>query len=227
LETFDRALAFLRAQPTVNPRQIAVLGGSKGGEAALLVGTRARGLKAVIAGMPSSVVWPGISRSAAAAQSSWTVGGVPMAFLPYAGGSFATRGIFGLYNDALPDLPQHPDAVIPVERISSPLLLICGEADSLWPSCPMAEQILSRLKSKGRPAASVLRYRDAGHAVLGTPVDLSSPNYAALAQFGGTAAGNAAARADGWPKIIAFLQAAMLPSQRVASSTALTRGCAE
>jgi dipeptidyl aminopeptidase/acylaminoacyl peptidase len=30
LETFDRALAFLRAQPTVDPNRIAVVGGSTG-----------------------------------------------------------------------------------------------------------------------------------------------------------------------------------------------------
>jgi len=211
LETFDRALAFLRTQPIVNPKQIAVVGGSKGGEAALLIGTRDRRLKAVVAGMPSSVVWPGIGDSATFTESSWTAGGAPLPFLPYAFGSFAKGGIFGLYNDALPNLPQHPDAVIPVERIAKSILLVCGEADSLWPSCPMADQISDRLKSKGRPAAIVLRYKDAGHAVFGAPTDKTSPNYAALANFGGTAEGNAAARADGWPKVISFLNAAVRP----------------
>jgi hypothetical protein len=119
LETFDRALAFLRTRPTVDPNRIGVLGGSKGGEAALLVGTRDRRLKALVAGMPSSVVWPGISWSAGVPQSSWTAGGKPLKFLPYASGSFKTAGIFGLYNDALPNLPQHLDAVIPVERITT------------------------------------------------------------------------------------------------------------
>jgi dienelactone hydrolase len=212
LETFDRALAFLRAQPAVNPNRIAVVGGSKGGEAALLVGTRDRRVKAVVAGMPSSVVWPGIARSGSVMQSSWTARGMPLPFLPYASGSFKTAGIFGLYNDALPALSQHPDAVIPVEQILARILLICGEADSLWPSCRMTEQILDRLTSKGMPEAIVLRYKDAGHAVLGIPVEKTSPNYEALADFGGTADGNAKARADGWPKIISFLNATLGPS---------------
>src|SRR5258706_1037580 len=40
LETFDRGLAFLRVQPSVDPARIAILGESKGAEAALLVGAR-------------------------------------------------------------------------------------------------------------------------------------------------------------------------------------------
>ena len=211
LETFDRAIEFLRAQPTVDPDRIAVVGGSKGGEAALLVGTRDRTVKAVVAGMPSSVVWPGIARSGTLMQSSWTARGTGLAFLPYASGSFKTAGIFGLYNDALPALSQHPDAVISVERIRARILLVCGEADTLWPSCQMTDQIRDRLKSKGRPAAIVLRYKDAGHAVLGIPVEKTSANYEALADFGGTADGNAKARADSWPKIISFLKATLSP----------------
>jgi hypothetical protein len=130
-------------------------------------------------------------------------------FLPYALKSFASGGVFGLYKDALPSLAQHQDAVIPVERIRMPILLICGEADTLWPSCQMTDQISDRLKSKGRPAAIVLRYQDAGHAVFGAPMEKASPNYAVLAKYGGSSDGNAAARADSWSKVISFLNAAL------------------
>ncbi len=52
LETFDRALAWLKAQPDVDPARIAVVGGSKGAEAALIVAARHPELRAVVAGMP-------------------------------------------------------------------------------------------------------------------------------------------------------------------------------
>jgi uncharacterized protein len=207
LEEFDRALAFLRAQPDVDAKRIAVVGGSKGAEAALLVASRDPRLKAVVAGMPSSVAWPGVVNSLIM-QPSWTAAGAAVPFLPYAFASYAKRGVFGLYNDALPTLPQHPDAVIPVERIRGPILLVCGEADSLWPSCPMADEISARLSANGRPAASVLRYKDAGHQVFGVPVE--NP-HDWLGSLGGSADGNAAARADGWPKVLAFLKAALRP----------------
>lgn len=207
LETFERGLAFLRAQPGVDARRIAIVGGSKGAEAALLVAARDPKLKAVVAAMPSSVAWPGVANSAAM-HPSWTVGGSPVPYLPYAFAAYAKAGIFGLYNGALPTLSQHPEAAIRVERISGRVMLICGEADRLWPSCEMADQIAQRLKARGRPAPIILRYNDAGHAVFGPPV--AGP-HDWLASLGGSADGNNAARADSWPKVVTFLRAALRP----------------
>src|SRR6185437_9252200 len=140
LETFDRALAWLKAQPGVDPARIGLVGGSKGAEAALLAATRHPELKSVVVGMPSSVSWPGITGTDPP-EPSWTRGGAAVPFLPYASASFAKRGVFGLYDDALPTERLHPDAVIRVERITAPLLMVCGEADTLWPSCKMAGEI--------------------------------------------------------------------------------------
>jgi hypothetical protein len=207
LETFDRALAWLEAQPGVDPERIGVVGGSKGAEAALLVATRRTELRAVVVGMPSSAAWPAISASATP-PSSWTLAGAPVPFLPYALRSYAKSGIFGLYNDALPTEPQHPNAVIPVERIAAPMLLVCGEADTLWPSCPMADEIAARRAAHRKPAPVILRYPNAGHGVFGPPPPKLTP---ALANLGGTPEGNAAARADSWPKALTFLEARLRP----------------
>jgi dienelactone hydrolase len=207
LETFERGLAFLRAQPSVDAARIAIVGGSKGAEAALLAATRDPKLKAVVAAMPSSVAWPGITYSPDM-QPSWTEGGAPVPFLPYAFAAYAQAGVFGLYNDALPTLSQHRDAAIPVERITGPILLICGEADRLWPSCPMADQIARRLMKNSLRPPAILRYKDAGHQVFG-PAVAGSPDW--LASLGGSAAGNNAARADSWPKVLAFLKITLGP----------------
>jgi dienelactone hydrolase len=208
LETFDRALAWLKSQPQIDARRLAVVGGSKGAEAALLVATRHPELAAVVAAMPSSVVWPGISQSATMAPS-WTVDGKPVAFLPYSVASFTKGGVYGLYNDALASEAEHPEAAIPVGAIKAPVMLVCGEADKLWPSCRMADEIARRMAAKGRPAPRLLRYKDAGHAVFGTPVDAATvPRLAAL---GGSGEGNQAARADSWPKALAFLKRHLQP----------------
>jgi dienelactone hydrolase len=207
LETFDRALAWLEAQPGIDPHRIGVVGGSKGAEAALPVAARHPELRVVVVGMPSSVAWPAITTSATPAPS-WTLGGAPVAFLPYAIASYAKRGIFGLYDDALPTEPQHPDAVIQVERITAPLLMVCGEADTHWPSCRMADEVAARRAAHGKPAPTILRYPDAGHGVFGPPPPKPTPG---LASLGGAAEGNAAARADGWPKVLAFLAARLRP----------------
>ncbi len=207
LETFARGLAWLRAQPEVDPRRIGGIGGSKGSEAILLAATRDPGVRVVIATMPSSVAWPGITFTGKM-DPSWTERGAPVPYLPYALGA-TNRGVFSIYNDALPTLPQHPESVIPVEKINGPIMLVCGEADTLWPSCPMTDQIVARRAATHTSAPTVLRYPDAGHAVFGVPVDKTSPSYATLAALGGSPEANAAARTDAWPKAIAFLKAAL------------------
>ena len=155
LETFTKGLAYLRAQSGVDPKRIGLLGGSKGGEAVLIVAAREPGIKAVISTMPSSVSWPGINYAPTMA-ASWTVNGAPMPYLPYAFGP-NTHSVFDIYNDGLKGIDAHPEAITPVEKITGAIMLVCGEADTLWPSCPMTDQIAARLKAKGRPAPLILR----------------------------------------------------------------------
>ena len=107
---------------------------------------------------------------------------------------------------SLKALPQHPEAVIAVERIAGRLLLVCGEADQQWPSCTMARQIKQRLREYGRPEATLLAYNDAGHAAFGLPLPLDDPR---LTRRGGTAQGTNAARSDSWKKAIAFLKSTL------------------
>lgn len=198
LETFDRALAWLGRQPGVDPARVAVVGASKGAEAALLIASRHPELHAVVAGAPSAAVWPGIDLSGGETHSSWTVAAKPMPYLRY---GTAGSSIFGGYSAGLAALPAHPEAAIPVARITAKLLLVCGRADALWPSCPMAEQVQRAMRGR----ATVLEYDAAGHALFGPPVPTGSAGYQGLGALGGTAEGNNRARADAWPRVLAFL----------------------
>jgi dienelactone hydrolase len=211
LETFDRALRWLRAQPEVDPDRVAVFGHSKGAEAALLVGTRDKRLRAVIASAPTSYVWPGIDWNAiwpGSADASWTANGEPLDVLPYGGFSF--QAMFGdvgrLYEEGLENRSEHPDAAIAVERISDEVLLVCGEQDNLWPSCPMARMLDARAAKAGHPSVTVLAYEHAGHRVFGLP---EAPSSQSLRRWGGDPAANNAARKDAWPKIVRFLDGAL------------------
>jgi hypothetical protein len=208
LESFDRALAWLARQPSVDPSRLAVVGASKGAEAALLIATRHPELRAVVAGMPSSVVWAGVDWEhgfGAGDASSWFLSGKPLEHLPYGGFKFAT-GIRSRYDSGLEQLARHPGAIIPIERARAPVLLICGEADALWPACPMARQVAARASRLSGPKVKVLAYEDAGHAVFGTPVPGDDPRHDRLGKTGGSPDGNAAARNDGWPQVVAFLR---------------------
>jgi len=210
LETFDRAIAWLRAQPEVDANRIGIAGVSKGAEAALLVATRHPELRAVFAGVPSSVVWPGIHFPSLKTPSSWTLGGRPLPYVPY--GPFRFGMVLGkldsAYRDGLKHVAAHPDAAIPIEEIKAPVLLVCGKADRLWPSCPMSRQLEARAKAHGGPSVTLLAYNGAGHLCVGPPQRKPDPFFATYL-LGGTAKANEAARADGWPKILAFIRAAV------------------
>lgn len=207
LETFTRALDWLSARPEVARRRIGLIGVSKGGEAALLVASRDRRVCAVIAAVPSSVAWAGYDpgRNLPSMKSSWSSAGQPLAHASYDFSRFATGGLRGSYEGGLEKAP--PEAVIPVETIAGPVLLVSGRDDKLWPSTPMADQVMARLDAaKVRFAHSHLAYDNAGHAAFGKPLDPDAkPNPAVFAQTGGTLEGTRAARADAWPKALAFL----------------------
>jgi dienelactone hydrolase len=195
LEYFGTAIDWLRAQASVDPDRIGVEGTSIGGEVALVVAS------------PSSVVWPGISQTSASPPSTFTLAGQPLPDTPY-GWAGPSTTIFQLYALGLNALDQHKDAIIPVERINGPVMLVCGEADTLWPSCPMSRQVRDRLSASGfGHAVTLLSYPGAGHASFGPPRDGGgAPGWAAL---GGTPEGNQAARMDDWPKSVAFMDSAL------------------
>jgi dienelactone hydrolase len=83
LETFSPALDRLSSLS----EHLAVMGVSKGAEAALLLARRDARIRAVAALSPSSVVWanvgPGIDDAQRPLRSSWTEGGEPLPFVPY------------------------------------------------------------------------------------------------------------------------------------------------
>lgn len=199
LETFLSGLDWLKAQPGIDPARIGIVGGSKGAEAALITAARRPDVRAVVGGMPSSVAWPGFSWSGGGVDgSSWTLGGRDLPYLPYGEGDFR-QGIGSVYVNGLKQASAHPQAAIPIERSRAAVLLVCGEADSLWPSCPMARQLAKR-----DPRVTVLAYPDAGHGVFGPPV--AADRAEGLATLGGSGEGNNRARASGWPRVLAFLE---------------------
>jgi len=200
LEKFHAALAWLKSQPAVDPERIGVIGTSKGAEAALLLTTRAGDVDAVVAAMPSSHVWQGFSWSGLPVHaSSWTERGHDVPSLPFGEGNvFAHAG--SVYRSGLKAASAHQDAVLAVERSSARVLLVCGEADTLWPSCPMSRE----LQKRSPATITVLAYRDAGHAAFGAPAETGFP--AGPAAFGGTFEGNRRARSSSWNETIQFLE---------------------
>lgn len=206
IEPVDAAIAWLASRPEIRG-PVAVVGVSKGAELALLTASRNPAIKAVVAGVPSSVVWAGIDREGGPVGSSWSAAGQPLTYAPYDMTNGFTS-VFNLYADSLAKAPA--GAEIPVETIAGPILMISGEADGLWPSSLMAARIERRLEAHGftHPVVN-LAYPEAGHAAFGPPVRPDAPGLAGALSLGGTMEGLIAARADGWPRVLTFLRDAL------------------
>jgi len=215
LEYFKRAIEWMCAQPSVEPSKIGLVGTSKGGEAALLVGATYGEIRAVVAYSPSHVVFQGIDEAwsdASASKSSWTLDGKPVPFVPFQiDNDYVERYGFylGLYLSSLQDRQAVGRAVIPVERINGPILLVSGTEDAIWPSNTMCEQVVERLREREFAFPfQHLRYDGAGHLLAGpSRLAPASPIGASGMAIGGTASANAAARDDAWAKVCTFFGA--------------------
>ena len=203
LEYFGHALDWIAKQPLADRERIGIYGVSIGAETALLVAARDPRIKVVVVGSPSSVVWQGFDmRNYRSVKPTYTLEGKPVPYLPY-DMSKMFISIFDLYQRSLATLPVHEDAVIPVERINGPVLLLSGKADLLWPSSIMADQVIQRLDAKGfRYPHEHFAYADAGHGAASPPI--GDDLMVGRDNIGGTPDGNTTARADMWKRVIAF-----------------------
>jgi dienelactone hydrolase len=190
LEYFAGALRWLARQAQVLPADIYVSGGSRGSEAALLLGAHYPNLvHGVIANSPSDIAFGSYPSPGAAA---WTFDGKPV---PYSTTFSSVRPVVD------------PAADIAVQDIRGPVFLDCGTADLEWTSCTYAAAIQDRLAAAHDRYPHVLyRYVGAGHHVDGLIAYEPQSNVLADPEGSGeTLLANAIAKADLWPNLLRFL----------------------
>lgn len=81
MEYFEKALEFLETHPNTKGAEIAVVGGSRGGELALLLASRYTQISSVVAYAPSYVLWSGYGDYKEMKRSSWSYQGKELPFL--------------------------------------------------------------------------------------------------------------------------------------------------
>lgn len=228
LEILAQDLAFLAARPEVDGERIAVTGGSRGGELALLLAAHYPDVvRATIATVPSGVVWGGLTVEPTAA---WTKDGAPLPFVPSSpdaqadvvvdADGAAHVSLTPVFHQDLDDAPADAlaAATIPVEQAGGPILLVAGADDALWPSCRLAQIAMDRLVAAGHTDAhgdALLCLDGAGHAIgvpgwstVG-PYEHWRDDMDAYLMLGGTPAGTGRAQRIADDALRAFLARAL------------------
>lgn len=142
------AIVLASQNPAIDKQKIALVGGSRGADLALLIGSYYKDIKCVIGLMPSNVAFPGHTMHFS--TSAWTFEGKELPFVPVNEESvpfLMKRDLRGAFMAMLKDTAAAQKAVIRVERINGPILLLSATQDEICPSQPMAESMIARLKA--------------------------------------------------------------------------------
>jgi dienelactone hydrolase len=199
LEYFGEAINWMTKRPEIAADRIAVLGGSRGGELALQLGSMYSPIKAVVAFVPANARHPaccGGGGRLGFASAAWTWKGAPLAYLPLRGATSA----------------MEQAAQIPVENTHGPILLISGQDDGIWESSRMSDAVIGRLKNAHfKYEFEQLKYAHAGHRAGHPGIyptwygHITHPVSGREEHYGGTVEGNAESSIDAPPKVLEFL----------------------
>ncbi|MEJ0106609.1 MAG: acyl-CoA thioester hydrolase/BAAT C-terminal domain-containing protein [Bacteroidota bacterium] len=148
LEDVHNAIAEAIKNPAINKNKIAIVGGSRGADLALLLGSYYNDISCVVGIVPSHAVFPGHTQEFN--SSCWTFQGKELPFIPVneeAVPFLMKRDLRGAFEAMLKDSVAEKKSLIKVERINGPILLLSATKDEICPSTPMSEKMITRLQT--------------------------------------------------------------------------------
>ncbi|MBW2370037.1 MAG: acyl-CoA thioesterase/BAAT N-terminal domain-containing protein [Deltaproteobacteria bacterium] len=223
LEYFGNAIKWFDAHKEINCNRLAVTGSSRGGELSLILGSTFPQFKAVVALVPSAVVWPGITSDKQMDAVAWTYHGEPIpslkwyvseseeALTPSDLPTAEPPATAPLFLEWMKDEEQTKRSAIPVEKTNGAILLISAGDDHLWPSSSFSKMVITRLDEyQFSHPYKHLDYMGAGHAIWAPylPLVTGSFTYPVVGYkmaLGGKPKDQASANADAWENLIGFL----------------------
>lgn len=208
MESVENAVLWMSDRGDASTNEVGIFGMSKGGELALLLGSRVETVGPVVSVNGSGIVWAGISQREFPPGPSWVTDGEPVPYVPFVDDDSVWdveppmemepgySKSFEVANEATIDR-----ATISVESIAGPVLLVSGGADRMWDSQHLHNIAASRLDRHDR-AYQHLVYPDAGHAITAPYQPTAERHQTAQFVMGGSAAGYARADGDHWKHVI-------------------------
>lgn len=222
LETFHNAAEWLLARSDVSGDQVGIVGFSRGSEAALLTGGMFDTIGVVAAFVPSCYAWPAPSwmDGVGTNEPTWVVGGEPVPYLdidqyvspdddigdPLDGGPVNACEVA----ISRADSSALDRAMIPLEEIAGPVLLVSGGADTVWPSAEFGERARDRLDSHDHPwPVDHCLFPNAGHTIRVPYRFDGDTDRETTHTYGGTHEANARASARAWNRLLDYLNGAL------------------
>ncbi len=148
IEDVYNAINIATKNKKVNKKKIAIIGGSRGADLALLLGSYYNNINCVVSIVGSHAVFPG--HTTHFTSSCWTFANKELPFVPVneeAVPFLIKRDLRGSFEAMLKDTIAVEKASIAIENIKGPVLLLSATKDEICPSTPMAEKMVARLKN--------------------------------------------------------------------------------
>ena len=148
LEDVYNAINIAAKNENVNPKKIAIVGGSRGADLALLLGSYYQDISCVVSVVGSNAVFPG--HTTHFSTSCWTYQNKELPFVPVNEAAVAflmKKDLRGTFAAMLKDTTAVEKAIIKVEQIRGAVLFLSATKDEICPSTPMAEAMITRLKN--------------------------------------------------------------------------------
>ncbi|WP_430410931.1 acyl-CoA thioester hydrolase/BAAT C-terminal domain-containing protein [Kordia sp.] len=149
IEDVHNAILKATENKQVDAERIAIIGGSRGADLGLLVASYYDDIDCVVGLVASHAVFPGNTNHFT--TSTWTYNGAELPFIPVNDASvpfIMKRDLRGAFSAMLQDTVAEQNALIKVENIKGPILLISATEDEVAPTTPMCNKMIARLKQQ-------------------------------------------------------------------------------
>jgi len=145
LDAISDSVISISNRKGINHDRIALVGISRGAELVLNLASRYEKYKSVVAVVPSHISYPRVSKKQT--TSSWTYNGSEVPFAQITHEMIKSGGWSSAFEKVISNAIDVQNALIPIEHINGPILLISAKDDTIWPSFHMSNLIVEYLKT--------------------------------------------------------------------------------